>query len=102
MIELGKTYPLKDGSGTGEVYAIRYLVRIRRPGKRYHGEIRTYTPEGECEGCMAWETPALVADRPVAKIEAAAFDMFYPFHEFLNTKSSEQPPPPEAEMEEVL
>jgi hypothetical protein len=64
VLELGKTYPLADGSGTGTVFDMAYWVRISRPGKRHDGECRQYSPDGKFQGMMATETPALMPDRP--------------------------------------
>ena len=60
MLEVGKSYPLADGSGAGTVVSSCFMVRIDRPGKRYNGEVQHYDAEGNYIGSMSWETPALL------------------------------------------
>lgn len=66
VLEIGKTYKLKDGSGTGAVVGIRYLVKLDRPRHAGNGCVNTYTPEGTYTGCIAFESPPLVleGDKP--------------------------------------
>ena len=60
MLEVGKTYPLDDGSGAGTVVAACFMVKISRPGKRYNGEVQHYDADGKYIGSLSWETPALL------------------------------------------
>jgi len=62
VLEIGKTYKLSDGSGTGAVVGIRYLVKLDRPKRAHHGCVNTYTPEGAYTGCIAFESPPLVLE----------------------------------------
>ena len=54
MLELGKTYSLADGSGSGTVSATCFMVKISRPGKKYNGEVQHYDADGKYIGSLSW------------------------------------------------
>ena len=76
MLELGKTYQLADGSGTGTVIGICYRVKIDAPSSRHNGEIPLYDDKGRCVSSMSYLAPDLLVERSgegVKAVEAPAF-----------------------------
>ena len=72
-LELGKTYPLADGSGTGTVVKIGYWVKIN--GGRHNGEIQHRDANGKYAGVMSQGAPDLVVSQPVEQIVEERADL---------------------------
>jgi hypothetical protein len=75
MLELGKSYQLADGSGTGTVVEICYWVKIKTSG-RHNGEVPMYDANGKCVSALSRWAPDLLVEHSatgVKVVESPAF-----------------------------
>ena len=76
MLEVGKTYQLADGSGTGTVTSICYWVKIATPNGRHNGEVAMYDAGGKCVSALSRGAPDLLVEhsaKGVKVVESPAF-----------------------------